>query len=196
MITVHGRTREQGFSGASDRSIIGKTRAALPSEIPLIGNGDVITVDDYFRMREETGCDGVMIGRGAMGNPWLFRDIAARLRGDSAPSSVDVAERTRVFARHMDLIGEHLLRQPAVDPRKSQRGDKRLLHELRKAVAWYTKGLRDSSQVRERAFHVEDPAEVRRIGIDYFAHIQHTQRHLRDVNSPSTMIDKADLEVA
>src|SRR6478672_3661224 len=81
MITVHGRTRAQGFSGKSDRAIIRRVRDALPAHIPVVGNGDVITVDDYFRMREETGCDAVMIGRGAMGNPWLFRAIRQRLTG-------------------------------------------------------------------------------------------------------------------
>src|SRR6185436_17330138 len=81
MITVHGRTRAQGFTGKADRAIIRKVREAVPRHVPVVGNGDVVTVDDYFRMREETGCDAVMIGRGALGNPWLFRDIRERLEG-------------------------------------------------------------------------------------------------------------------
>jgi tRNA-dihydrouridine synthase B len=85
MITVHGRTRAQGFSGKSDRGIIGKVRDTLPRHIPVVGNGDVVTVEDYFRMREETGCDAVMIGRGALGNPWLFHAIRARLEGQADP---------------------------------------------------------------------------------------------------------------
>ena len=77
MITVHGRTRTQGFSGKASRAVIRKVRDAVPAHIPVVGNGDIITCDDYFAMREETGCDAVMIGRGALGNPWLFRRIAA-----------------------------------------------------------------------------------------------------------------------
>jgi tRNA-dihydrouridine synthase len=120
----------------------------------VVGNGDVITVEDYLRMREETGCDAVMIGRGALGNPWLFGAIAARLRGQEAPR-VTPAERLRVFLRHIDLMTAHT-------------PQKRLVHELRKAVAWYTKGLRDSASVRERCFDIKDPSQVREIASGYF----------------------------
>jgi nifR3 family TIM-barrel protein len=181
MITVHGRTRTQGFSGKSDREIIRRVREALPKHIPLIGNGDVVTVEDYFAMRAETGCDGVMIGRGAMGNPWLFRSIAARLRGEVDPGAPDVAERARVFARHMDLISEHV---------QKEKSERRLVHELRKAVAWYTKGLRGSAHIRERAFHVLDPDAVRRIGLDYFLQLQNER-----FPSPNC-VDNHDLKVA
>ena len=102
MITVHGRTRTQGFTGSCDQDIIGKVRAAVPAHIPVVGNGDVTTVDDYFRMREETGCDAVMIGRGALGNPWLFSAIRARLRGE-IPAPVTSADRLRTFLRHVKL---------------------------------------------------------------------------------------------
>jgi nifR3 family TIM-barrel protein len=156
MVTVHGRTRAQGFSGKSDREIIRRVRAELPAHIPVVGNGDVLTVDDYFRMREETGCDAVMIGRGAMGNPWLFRSIGECLAGRPDPGPPDFAERARVFDRHLDCIVDHA-------------PPKRLVHELRKAVAWYTKGLRGSAEVRERAFNLLDPMQVREIGQRYFA---------------------------
>src|SRR3954469_882289 len=76
MITVHGRTRTQGFSGKSDPDIIKLVRQTVPAHIPVVGNGDVLTVEDFLRLRDHTGCDAVMIGRGALGNPWLF----ARLR--------------------------------------------------------------------------------------------------------------------
>src|SRR3954469_19536270 len=95
MITVHGRTRTQGFSGKSDRAIIGKVRAAVPSHVPVVGNGDVISVEDYVRMREETGCDAVMIGRGALGNPWLFRSIRERLAGPPQPRPPGLAGSSR-----------------------------------------------------------------------------------------------------
>ena len=77
MITVHGRTRAQGFSGVARMEPIAAVRAALPREIPVVGNGDVKDVAAYTRMKRETGCDAVMIGRGAMGNPWFFRSLAA-----------------------------------------------------------------------------------------------------------------------
>ncbi len=155
MITVHGRTRVQGFSGRADRAVIAAVRAAVPSEIPVVGNGDVLTVDDYFAMREQTGCDAVMIGRGALGNPWLFRSINERLQGRSDPGRPSCDERARVFDRHVDYISAH------APPKK-------LVHELRKAVAWYTKGLRDSAGVRERAFALMDPLQVKTIAQKYF----------------------------
>ena len=180
MITVHGRTRAQGFSGKSDRGIIKKVREALPKHVPVVGNGDVVTIDDYFRMREETGCDAVMIGRGALGNPWLFRSIKERLAGRADPGPPDVAERARVFQRHMTYIEEN------TPPKK-------LVHELRKAVAWYTKGLRDSAHVRERAFNVLDPAQVRDIANLYFSSL------MQEKNSSSlhsSIVDNKAREVA
>ncbi|HEX2568367.1 MAG TPA: tRNA dihydrouridine synthase DusB [Polyangia bacterium] len=154
MITVHGRTRTQGFSGRSSRDIIRKVREALPGHIPVIGNGDVVTVGDYFAMREETGCDAVMIGRGALGNPWLFRAIAARLRGEHwvAPTPM---ERLAVLRRHLDLMVQH------TPPKK-------LVHEIRKACAWYSKGLHGSAAFREQTYHLEDPAEVLRLAEVFF----------------------------
>ena len=155
MITVHGRTRSQGFGGLSDRNIIRRVREALPAHIPVVGNGDVKTADQYFAMRQETGCDAVMIGRGAMGNPWLFRSIAARLAGQPDPGPPTVAERLRVFHHHMDLM-------------KLNTPEKKLVHELRKAVAWYSRGLHGSAQLRMRTLEVRDPESVRAIGNDYF----------------------------
>jgi tRNA-dihydrouridine synthase B len=162
MITVHGRTRTQGFSGKSDREIIKRVREALPRHIPVVGNGDVVTVEDYFAMRTETGCDAVMIGRGALGNPWLFRDIRKRLRGEAiAPPTL--AERRGVFLRHVELIEKYT-------------PPKRLVPELRKAVAWYTKGLRHAAEVRERAFHFADPMQVREIAMAYFSSLMQEKK--------------------
>jgi nifR3 family TIM-barrel protein len=179
MVTVHGRTRAQGFSGKSDRGIIGRVRSALPVHIPVVGNGDVITVEDYVRMREETGCDAVMIGRGAMGNPWLFRAIRQRLAGE--PESAPTAEeRLRVFERHIELIAAHT-------------PERRLVHELRKAVAWYSKGLRDSAAVRERAFNLDDPLQVREIARGYFSSLTQEKKS----SAPATsVVDKPSLRVA
>ena len=176
MITVHGRSRAQGFTGRADRAIIRKVREAVPRHVPVVGNGDVVSVDDYFRMREETGCDAVMIGRGALGNPWLFRDIGARLRGEPI-APVEPEDRLRVFLRHIDLIEGHT-------------PQKRLVHELRKAVAWYTKGLRSSAHVRERCFNILDPAQVREIASGYFSSL------LQEKNSDASTVDKVARQVA
>ncbi len=176
MITVHGRTRDQGFSGKSDRGIIKRVRDAVPAHVPVVGNGDVVTVDDYMCMRDETGCDAVMIGRGALGNPWLFRGIQQRLRNEPVTSPT-LQERLDVFLRHIDLIAQH---SPP----------KRLVHELRKAVAWYTKGLFGSAHVRERAFHLLDPAQVREIAIGYFSSL------MQEKSSSVSVVDKLVREVA
>jgi tRNA-dihydrouridine synthase len=176
---VHGRTRTQGFSGKSDRGIIKKVRDAVPREVPVVGNGDVVTVDDYFAMREETGCDAVMIGRGALGNPWLFQKIKQRLAGEPTTEPT-IADRLRMFTRHIDLIAAHT-------------PQKRLVHELRKAVAWYTKGLRDSSHVRERAFNVIDPMQVREIAIAYFSSLDQEKNARAEIVS---VVDKFGRQVA
>ena len=128
MITVHGRTRAQGFSGVARMEPIAAVRAALPREIPVVGNGDVKDVAAYDRMKRETGCDAVMIGRGAMGNPWFFRTLAALERGEADPGPPSLAERHAVWRRHAALVVEH-------SPEKMR------MHELRKTLAWYSRGL-------------------------------------------------------
>lgn len=128
MITVHGRTRSQGFSGSSDPEIIAAVRAKVPAEIPVIGNGDVTTVEGYLALRRATGCDAVMIGRGAMGNPWLFSRLREVCAGRPDPGPPTVEERLVTFRRHVGLIQE-------------LKGGPRTLHEVRKACAWYARGL-------------------------------------------------------
>jgi nifR3 family TIM-barrel protein len=159
MITVHGRTRTQGFSGHASREIIKKVRDALPAHIPVVGNGDVVTADDDLRMREETGCDAVMIGRGAMGNPWLFRQIAARLHGKADPGPPTVEERHAALQHHLHLMTLHA--PPA-----------RLVHEMRKACGWYTKGLPGSAAFRERTQREHDVATVAALAAEFFSRNQ------------------------
>ncbi len=135
MITVHGRTRSQGFSGSSDPEIIAAVRAAVPAEIPVIGNGDVVSVEGYLELRRQTGCDAVMIGRGAMGNPWLFSRIREVCAGRPDPGPPTVEQRLVTFRRHIGLILE-------------LRGGPRTLHEIRKACAWYARGLYGCNALR------------------------------------------------
>src|SRR6185295_5382590 len=155
MITVHGRTRAQGFSGVARMEPIAAVRAALPPSIPVVGNGDVKDVAAYRRMKAETGCDAVMIGRGAMGNPWLFRTLAALEAGRPDPGPPSLAERREVWRRHAALVGEH-------SPEKMR------LHELRKTLAWYSRGLYGGSQLRHRTFGTDEPAALLDIGEAFF----------------------------
>jgi nifR3 family TIM-barrel protein len=158
MITVHGRTRTQGFSGTSDLGIIRKVREAVPRHVPVVGNGDVIDVAGYARMRAETGCDAVMIGRGAMGNPFLFRAIRALDGGAIEPEPPTVAERARAFARHVELIGE------LTEPRRQ-------VTELRKACAWYAKGLHGANGLRQLAWSLAEPSAIVAAGHQFFTQL-------------------------
>lgn len=166
MITVHGRTRTQGFSGKSDPEIIRLVREALPAHIPLVGNGDVIDVEGYLRLREQTGCDAVMIGRGALGNPWLFARLREVTAGRADPGPPGLEERLAVFRRHVDLI-ETL-----------KKDNKRVLHEIRKACAWYARGLYGCNALRLRVWEAPDVAAARALVEDYFTQLVERQRRL------------------
>jgi nifR3 family TIM-barrel protein len=155
MITVHGRTRTQGFGGESDLEIIGEVRAQVPDEIPVVGNGDVVDVEGYRRMREATGCDAVMIGRGAQGNPWLFRRIREIEQGRPDPGPPSLEERIEVFRRHIALMVE-------------LKSGPKLIHELRKACAWYAKGLHGCNAFRQRCWQIKDPEELVAHAEQYF----------------------------
>ncbi len=135
MITVHGRTRTQGFSGKSDHEIIRMVRDAVPSHVPIVGNGDVVDVEGYLRIREATGCDAVMIGRGAMGNPWLFARLRELAAGRPDPGPPCLEERRAIFRRHVGLI-------------TTLKEGPRVLHEVRKACAWYARGLHGCNALR------------------------------------------------
>jgi tRNA-dihydrouridine synthase B len=155
MITVHGRTRAQGFSGSVRLEPIAAVRAALPREIPVIGNGDVKTVADYQRMKAETGVDGVMIGRGAMGNPWFFRALQALERGEPDPGVPSLLERRTVWRRHADLVLTYSVERMHV-------------HELRKTLAWYSRGLRGGADLRQRASAEKRPPALLEMGEAFF----------------------------
>jgi tRNA-dihydrouridine synthase len=122
----------------------------------VIGNGDVKEVAAFQRMRAATGCDNVMIGRGAMGNPWLFRSLAAIARGEPDPGPPTLAERAQVWRRHADLALAHA-------PEKMR------VHELRKTLAWYSRGLYGGSQLRQRCGATTDISELCDMGAAFFA---------------------------
>ncbi len=147
MVTVHGRTRRQGFSGEVDLDIIRRVRDAVPAAVPVVGNGDVVGVDSYRRMVEVTGCDAVMIGRAAQGNPWLFSRLAAVAAGTDDPGPPTLAERVEVFRRHVALIVE-------------LKAGPRLIHEVRKACAWYSKGLYGCNSLRQEVWQQMTPEQA------------------------------------
>ena len=151
--TLHARTRTQMFSGRADWDEIALVVEAL--DIPVIGNGDIQSPEDVVRIREHTGCAGVMIGRGAFGNPWLFRDAQALLAGRPKPPVPDVTERFGVALAHARLA----LRLQG-DTRKT-------VIEFRKHLGWYTKGLHGASDLRQRLFQIESIAEAEAIFLEY-----------------------------
>ena len=151
--TLHARTRTQMFTGHANWDEIARVVEAL--DIPVIGNGDLNTPEDVVRMRDHTGCAGVMIGRGVFGNPWIFRDARALLEGAPRPAVPDAPERFRMALDHARLA----LRLQG-DTRKT-------IIEFRKHLGWYTRGLHGASDLRQRLFQVESMAEAEAIFSEY-----------------------------
>ena len=146
-LTVHARTREQMYAGRADWEIIARVKAAV--SIPVIGNGDVRSAGDYLAMRRETGCDGVAIGRGAQGNPWVFREILFALRGESCPPA-SLRERVELALRHARMQSEYI-------------GERVGVREMRKHVAWYIQGLPGCARMREKINRAQSLEEMERL---------------------------------
>ena len=147
-VAVHGRTREQYYSGKADWDIIRQVKEAV--SIPVWGNGDVFTPEDAKRMKEETGCDGIMVARGAKGNPWLFKRILHYLETGELLPPPTAEEVKRMIVRHGTLQTEF-------------RGEEIAMRELRKHVAWYTAGFPHSSALRNDINQVETLEELERL---------------------------------
>ncbi len=133
-VAVHGRTREQYYSGRADWDIIRQVKEAV--KIPVIGNGDVNSPEAAKAMLEQTGCDGVMIGRAAQGNPWIFRDTVHFLETGSLPPPPSVEEKKRMVLEHAALQLQY-------------KGEYTAVREMRKHLAWYTAGMPHSARFRQ-----------------------------------------------
>lgn len=153
MITIHGRTREQYYSGKADLDIIKAVKEAV--SIPVIGNGDIVDIESAKRMFEYTNCDGIMIARGAQGNPWIFKSI---LEGkEYIPSN---NERLKIILKHI----EYAL--------KNEENKKQAVLKMRKHIAWYLKGIKNSSYIKDKINREEDIEEVKKILIDFLTENQ------------------------
>lgn len=144
-ITIHGRTREQYYSGQADWDIIGEVKSQL--SIPVIGNGDVTSVEDAIRIKDHTGCDAIMIGRGAQGNPWIFKRIDHYMKTGQLLDPPSKDEKIDIAIKHMDLaIKEH--------------GEYVAVREMRKHIGWYLKGMKHSARFRDQINHMVTAKEV------------------------------------
>lgn len=139
-VAVHGRTREQYYSGKADWDVIARVKANV--SIPVIGNGDILTGQDAVDMMKQTGCDGVMIGRGARGNPWIFNQINEYLSSGKEMVPPDITEIRDMILRHAKMLVE-------------VKGEYTGIREMRKHFAWYTAGMKHASGLRNEVNHVE-----------------------------------------
>lgn len=144
-VAVHGRTREQYYSGKADWEIIRQVKGAVT--IPVIGNGDVVSGESAIAMMEQTGCDGVMIGRGAQGNPWIFSELVEYERTGKIPERPNLEELKKMILRHAQLQVEY-------------KGEYLGIREMRKHVSWYTTGLPNSARLRAKINAVESLVEL------------------------------------
>jgi nifR3 family TIM-barrel protein len=152
-IALHGRTAAEHYGGTADWSAVARLKEAVP-QIPVLGNGDIWCAEDAVRMMRETGCDGVVVGRGCLGRPWLFGDLVDAFEGRAAertgvgPAGPGLKEVAGVMRCHAELLAEWL-------------GDEeRGVIDFRKHVAWYTKGFAVGSQPRQRLAMVSSLAEL------------------------------------
>lgn len=146
-ITVHGRTREQYYSGKADWKMIAAVKKAV--DIPVIGNGDVVDAASAMAMMKETECDFVMVGRGALGNPWIFRELEAAWNGREIPAQPSGEEKKEMMIRHLEDLAEFKGEYPAV-------------REMRKHVGWYIKGMHNAAALRGKVNQINDIEELKK----------------------------------
>ncbi len=147
-IAVHGRTRQQYYSGNADWDIIRKVKEAV--SIPVIGNGDIFTAEDGARMLSETGCDGIMVARGARGNPWIFHELKTYMETGIIPPRPTRTEIKEMILKHGNMLVEY-------------KGEYMGMREMRKHIAWYTAGCEGAASLRRRGNEVETYEDLVRL---------------------------------
>lgn len=140
-VALHARTASQRYSGNADWNQIARLKEHV-TDVPVLGNGDIFEPGDATRMMYETGCDGVVIGRGCLGRPWLFAELSAELNGTPAPAAPDLGEVAQIIVRHGQLLADH-------------HGEFKGMREIRKHVAWYLRGFPVGSELRREMALVE-----------------------------------------
>ena len=150
-ITIHARTRDMYYAGEADWTFIKKIKETV--SIPVIGNGDVSEPEDGIRLLKETNCDGIAIGRGAMGNPWIFKRINNLIQGkeDFVPTNEDIIN---MSIRHLDMVCEF-------------KGERVGAKEMRKQLAWYLKGMRNSNEIKNKINIIESKREMTNVLLNY-----------------------------
>ncbi|MCB2294870.1 tRNA dihydrouridine synthase DusB [Clostridium algoriphilum] len=158
-MAVHGRTREQMYQGAADWDIIRAVKENV--KVPVIGNGDIFSVEAAVKIREATNCDAIMIARGAMGNPWIFREITQAINAEEVIYPTP-DEKLDMCIKHLDLAVKYYEEIKAV-------------REMRKHTAWYIKGLKNCSEIKNKINTKDNYDEVRKVLLAY-------KDYLRDIN--------------
>jgi nifR3 family TIM-barrel protein len=166
-VALHARTAAQRYSGTADWSAIARLRDALPAELPVLGNGDIFSAADAVAMVAQTACDGVVVGRGCLGRPWLFGDLEAAFAGRPLPPGPTLGQVSATMRRHAELLGQHM-------------GADKGIRDMRKHIAWYLKGFPVGPELRRRLGLVGSLDELDEL----LAQLDHGQPFPPDADGP------------